>query len=393
MNKIFELITVGAAIQGLFLAVILIRNNGGNKRANLMLAVLTLIFSISIFHSSYISVNFINHNTENQKMNEPFLLLIGPFIYFYVRELMNRKRMIKIIDVVHFIPFIMYFAIWGTKLFGDNAWSEIVTKNENIFNIGWWILTIVLILLYIRKIVKITGIHDKKLEEEYSNLDKMGLEWVKGILMIFVVLLLIVIAGVMIIYIHNKGNHFGRMVSFVAACTIYVMGYRGLRQPDIFTLMKKETKEVDYNGEDKKEGSKVEREIIIENNVKIEKYRNSNLSENEIFEIERKIRKHMEEEKPYLDPEFSMDMLSDSLTLNKQYVSQVINSKFGYNFFNFINSYRVEDVKKRIADPENDVYTILSIAFDSGFNSKASFNNIFKKFTEMTPSEYRKSIR
>jgi AraC-like DNA-binding protein len=67
----------------------------------------------------------------------------------------------------------------------------------------------------------------------------------------------------------------------------------------------------------------------------------------------------------------------------------VLNEKHGKNFFTFINEYRVKDVISRFGNPENDKFTILAIAYDSGFNSKTTFNSIFKSQTGMTPSQYR----
>jgi AraC-like DNA-binding protein len=62
------------------------------------------------------------------------------------------------------------------------------------------------------------------------------------------------------------------------------------------------------------------------------------------------------------------------------------------SYYDFINQYRIEEFKNRLADPESERYNLLSIAFDSGFQSKGTFNSIFKKFTGMTPSEYKASL-
>jgi AraC-like DNA-binding protein len=70
-------------------------------------------------------------------------------------------------------------------------------------------------------------------------------------------------------------------------------------------------------------------------------------------------------------------------------LSQVINEQFSSNFNDFINSYRVEDAKKMLMDPEGRNFTIASIAYDSGFNTLSAFNVAFKKFTGVTPSQFR----
>ena len=74
-------------------------------------------------------------------------------------------------------------------------------------------------------------------------------------------------------------------------------------------------------------------------------------------------------------------------------LSQVINEQLGVNFFNFVNQYRVEEFKERLADPSNRNFSLLGIAFDSGFNSKSTFNRIFRNTTGLTPSRYRESLK
>jgi len=99
----------------------------------------------------------------------------------------------------------------------------------------------------------------------------------------------------------------------------------------------------------------------------------------------------LEEERPYLQSRLTLQELASKLDLPAYQLSQLINREFGQNFFELINHYRVEEVKKKLADPAFQHLTYLGIALESGFNSKASFNRIFKKMTGKTPNEYRKS--
>ncbi len=97
----------------------------------------------------------------------------------------------------------------------------------------------------------------------------------------------------------------------------------------------------------------------------------------------------MEEKKPYLDVDLSIHDVSDELDIPRHYLTQVINGMLGKNFYNFINEYRIEEVKKLLADEEYSKYTLTSIAFEAGFNSKSSFNSVFKTATGMTPSQFK----
>jgi AraC-like DNA-binding protein len=377
-----ELFTSAAAIQGIFLALILIKDKNGNRRANTFIAILLVIFSAVIFHSSYISEYFERLSGYYIMMNEPFMLLIGPFIYFYVRELISEKLVFSKKDAVHFLPIILYFVF---SLVNKNR-TEVFEQGRATIGIGIWLITFTLFIYYINKIVIVSGIHEKKIEDEFSTIGEIGLQWVKKLLIVFLSIMTILILFFFVNVIHGDNKHFRAVISLASALIIYVMGYRGLRQPDIFRIISVRNENVI-----EKITGEIEAKTYDDLESK-EKYKNSSLSDEDIKTIENKITEFMEKERPYLNPDFNMEMLSETLGVNKNYVSQVINSRFGYNFFNFVNYYRVEEVKRRIISPDNDAYTILSVAFDSGFNSKASFNNIFKKFTGLTPSEYKKTV-
>ncbi|MEM6632633.1 MAG: helix-turn-helix domain-containing protein [Bacteroidota bacterium] len=99
----------------------------------------------------------------------------------------------------------------------------------------------------------------------------------------------------------------------------------------------------------------------------------------------------MEEEKLYKDIDLTLNSLSERLQISSGYVSQIINEKEQKNFFEFVNTYRVEAVKSKLLDPAFNNYTIMGIALESGFKSKSTFNAVFKKFTGQTPSGYKRS--
>ena len=101
----------------------------------------------------------------------------------------------------------------------------------------------------------------------------------------------------------------------------------------------------------------------------------------------------MEENKPYLDEELTVQDLADAISLPVHQLSMILNIHFRQNFYNFVNGYRIEDVKQKLADPAYDDHNILTIAYNSGFNSKSTFNTMFRKFTGKTPREYRAGLR
>ncbi len=100
----------------------------------------------------------------------------------------------------------------------------------------------------------------------------------------------------------------------------------------------------------------------------------------------------MEEEKPYLITDLSLQDLADRLNISRHQLSGLINQRHNINFYEFVNNYRVKEFILKMQDPDNQHYKMLSIAYDSGFNSKASFNRIFKQITGQTPSDYKDTV-
>ncbi len=99
---------------------------------------------------------------------------------------------------------------------------------------------------------------------------------------------------------------------------------------------------------------------------------------------------HMKNKKPYLDTDLNVAALASETGVSPEFLSGILKGHLNRNFFDFINSYRVEEFKKQVRNPANDKLSIIGIAWDCGFNSKATFNRVFRKATGLTPGEYRK---
>jgi len=98
---------------------------------------------------------------------------------------------------------------------------------------------------------------------------------------------------------------------------------------------------------------------------------------------------HMQRGKPYLDPELTLDQLALQLSLKPRILSQAINEIRQQNFFDFINHYRIDEAARMLTNPEDKKITVLEVLYQVGFNSKSSFNTLFKKYTGLTPTEFR----
>jgi AraC-like DNA-binding protein len=120
-------------------------------------------------------------------------------------------------------------------------------------------------------------------------------------------------------------------------------------------------------------------------------YRNSTLPEETKRTIRKNIILYFENEKAYLNPDLSMNVLSENLKIPKYQITEVLNTTIGMNFFQFVNHYRVEAVKEMLADKKNK-FSIEAIGYECGFASKSSFYTEFKNMTGKTPVSYRKTL-
>ncbi len=137
-----------------------------------------------------------------------------------------------------------------------------------------------------------------------------------------------------------------------------------------------------------------EKNRILEEKVKEveQKYEKSRLDNERADMYIESLLDHMEKQKPYRKSTLTLMQLAEELSMSHLYLSQIINLKLNKTYYSFINSYRVEEAKEALADPERSDESILSIAFEAGFNSKTTFNKVFKNETGKTPSQYRKDL-
>src|SRR5207253_4265417 len=104
-----------------------------------------------------------------------------------------------------------------------------------------------------------------------------------------------------------------------------------------------------------------------------------------------RLQNYMQQNKPFLDSELTLDELAVQLQVKPKLLSQTINEVAQQNFFEFINHYRIEEAKRLLTNPKDKKITVLEVMYEVGFNSKSSFNTLFKKATGLTPSEFKKN--
>lgn len=226
------------------------------------------------------------------------------------------------------------------------------------------VVYIVLCFLALRKYQKI-------LPEYYSALEKINLNWLKYIIVSLIVLF-IGVSCMIALGTRTDVIPFDRIFQIVAVVQsgyLLCIVFFSLRQSIVFHQQGTLTTEIIMKQEEKS---------VV-------------LNKNSFDVISQKLLEFMKTGKPYLDEELSLQKLSLLIDISTHQLSQTINQGLNTNFYKFVNAYRIEEVKKKLTDPEFEKYSILGIAFESGFNSKSTFNKIFKEETGMTPSEFKKS--
>ena len=121
------------------------------------------------------------------------------------------------------------------------------------------------------------------------------------------------------------------------------------------------------------------------------KYQRSGLTQEKNQTYRQRLETFMETHKPYLQADLTLYSLAEKIKIPPHHLSQIINECFESNFFDFVNAYRVKEVRIRLLDPANAIYTFTAIGQQVGFNTKSTFNAAFKKHTGLTPSAYKKS--
>lgn len=388
ISYISSLIIGAGLFQGVFLAVLLFGVKKGNAGANRILALLLLAFSINIAHSVLFADIFKDTFSNILKINEPFQLVLGPLMYLYIRQLIHPQSQFKPKGLLHFLPFVIYCAIImpldSIPRFGPVTKTLMLYSNALTTII--WSITLIQITVYVAISHRMIKQHQRRIRECFSEIDRINLSWIKYfisiLLCIYITYYFLLAAMLHVSDVDTILPHFQKIISIMLSLAIYGLGYRGLSQPKIF----------DYEVSKKMESIESEPSQYLGSKADTAKYEHSSLSPMASFEISNKLISFMEEERPYLNPELTLPELANMLGIARNKLSQVLNEELKVTFYDFVNGYRIKQVKAFMADSKYEHMKILALAFDAGFNSKATFNNIFKKIVGITPSEYRKQI-
>lgn len=375
MNTIF---TIGIFLS--FFLQFLLLSKPDKSQSDKLLAIWMFIIGIHLFSYFLYSQGYWDMYPHLVGIHHPLPLLYGPMLFLYILFSLKKDQRFIWQNSLHFLPALGFYLYMIPFFFFYTSERKAMVNDGlvddySIFMIFSLVAFLVSGIGYAIASYRLLNRYQDLTDQNFAYHESIDLNWLKyfiwGIGFIFGTVTLISVLE------EGMGVNFGFNTDMVyyslIIMFIFYLGYSGIRHQNIFS------------GDDTAEVRIVEHKTPGE-------YKRSGLKDDAAVAYHQKLTELMGSRKPYLEPKLSLAMLSDKLDISPNHLSQIINQYEEKNFFDYINGYRVEEFKGRAMKPENKNYNILAIAYDSGFNSKSSFNQVFKKLTNKTPTQFLNSL-
>lgn len=374
-NPILMGLTCGSA----FLLAFLLFNHprATNARANQWLGVFMATFGLAMLQILVDNLNLTNRNLTLVEGIELSRFLTAPSLYLSVLFFTTPARTFHRKDLWHFVPFLLFFLFRLPYVLPGSPTRNPVIENETLRFI---VLSVVRFALPLQSVLYLVVSymalqkHQRSIRKIASSTETIDLGWLKYFLAgLFVVLLLwlnLVLFTVESLYQFTPVLYLG---------STYFLAYFSLHQKEIYAFTTSELTQVI--------------EIIAEPETTFPLEKQKRLADNQIEPLKGKLIHLMQQEKLYLDNELNLLQLAQHMEITSHELSYLLNEGFGENFFQFVNTYRVEEAKRLLASGKTQQLNMLGIAYQAGFNSKTTFNTTFKKLTGQSPSSYLQMIR
>ncbi len=340
----------------------------GKKNKSAPDRILTLWMFLTVVHLFLFSMYF-----TGEISNVPFLLgtelplplLQSVFLYLYVAFLTNQLPGKRKTLLLHFVPAGAMYLYLITFFILPSEQKLFVYRNHGAgyetFNLLRHYAVLASGVFYVTWSIILLKKHRNSIQDQFSDLENINLRWLQ-----------ILTSGMgciwlLVILFNDDILVFSGVVAFV-----FLIGFFGVRQSSIFSQTLPTPEEAESEQK--------------------EKYQKSGLSEEASGQLHESLIRLMTEERLYRKSDLSINELATKLGVHPNYLSQVVNQKEGKHFYDFVNTYRIEEFKQMISMQKNQQFTLLSLALDCGFSSKTSFNRYFKKVTGQTPSEFAKTL-
>ena len=373
---IVDIILLIGAAQGYLLAFFIFhryrRKSAPRYLAFLMLLISTILIEL-LFHDNKIYLLF--PYLKFILSGLPFL--VGPFYMLYANLLIHGESRLKGYHWLHFIPFIIFKVIELPQFLHsrDEVIAYLHYLEEPGFSLTillWNWAIIIHILSYIITTIYMLHRYARDIKDMFSTIEQIKLAWLRTMSYLIIAAFIVFITEMVFYMFRINLTHYFSLSSAMGGIFLYSIGYFGLAKSEIFM-------ETDITNQLHQ----------LEKN-KITKYEKSGLTPENARRCIDDLKQLMESERPYRDSSLTLTKLAKLINVSSHNLSQALNMQLHQNFFDFINQYRIAQVKKDLNNPEKQNLTMLSLALDAGFNSKSAFNAIFKKHTGVTPSVYRK---
>ncbi|MDN5202761.1 helix-turn-helix domain-containing protein [Fulvivirgaceae bacterium BMA10] len=364
---------ISGLFQNFILTGILLFRRGDRPLANRLISLTLLIVNLHLTYLMVLDTNLDNFFPSLLWIPYSYITAIGPLIYFYAKALTNTGFVLSRVSIRHFVPVIVEFilqliqiaySIQDAQLYYNTPLYFYVTPITYLWAAGS-------ILFYLHLSLKIINNHEVWVLENFSNLKEITLNWLKKLIVYYRLLWIIWVPFIItfLLFFRFQLQYISIVLAlyFLMLILTYLtlwIGLESLKKGNLIFLKPNEEKTANKNF--------------------------GKLTKAEIQNCISKIIRLMDQDKMYLNENLSLRELAIKLNADPNLISFVLNNHMEKNFYDFVNSYRIEEVINKLNDPSYKHLTLLGIAMESGFNSKTTFNRVFKQVTGMTPSAFQK---
>lgn len=297
-----------------------------------------------------------------------FSFLWAPLVYLYVLMTLEIRLKFKFKYYVHFAPQLLSFSYWFYMFsLGEQQLDILLTNRHN--SIYSWQLQSFQIIIMLQSIFYLGYsaylIHKKQADKDFNHVPRIRLEWLKQFIWVLIGLIFTLIVSSFLVT--------SVIIDYIITPILYGISnvflvYKSLNSSGIFTNI-----------------------TVSDYALSKDRYSGSNLKPENILDYKSKLLHYLDKEEFFTNPEFTINNLSEETGIQVHHLSQIINQELGKNFFDLINSYRIEKAKSLMIDSKNANLTLEAIGYKSGFGSTSSFYRSFKKQTGFTPRAFLKN--
>jgi len=352
---------VGAG-QALVFACALLGVRRGGSRANRILAALLVVIAVMLVWNVLLHTRYLLWVPHLAQLHVPLQLLIGPLVWLHARALLQRDRAFAIRDLLHAVPAVAC-TLYLTPFYLQDAAEkqDYLRAALDGYPLEWRVRTAIVLALggvYIVALGSLPGLLPRRDTRDLADPDRF---WARVWAGAFAVIL---VAGATR-YFLDYGVRSNLVVPLLLSALVNAAVFLRLRAAPVAMS-------------------------VPEALPLAKKYERSTLTADRAERYLERLIVLMETERCYMVGDLSLSSLADRLAISPHHLSQLLNERIGKSFNDFVNSYRVDEARRRLVDPKDSQFSILAIAESAGFTSKSAFNAAFKKHTGMTPSEWRK---